>query len=307
MMSTFFADVAFTYILIRFFSVIYNLLLFLVNRFCLLFFTEIIVDKHGVKIVSQTIDKKYILNRLLQMNNAFISCKYINSEPYVIAKMQRIIYNIRDMKGGGIVDNGYTKRIRERVLSLEDGTVFVMSDFADIADTSTIRQSLSRLVQSGTLRRILKGVYEKPKYSKLLDEYVAADPEAVANALARSYHWTIAPCGNTALNLLGLSTQVTAVWSYISDGPYKTYEWNSTKLEFKHRTNKEITGLSYMTSLVIQALKTLGRSNVTPEVIQMLSEKLTDKDKQACLKEATESTDWVYDTIRQICGGEKVQ
>ena len=142
----------------------------------------------------------------------------------------------------------------------------------------------------------MKGVYEKPKYSKLLDEYVAADPEAVANALARSYHWTIAPCGNTALNLLGLSTQVTAVWSYISDGPYKTYEWNSTKLEFKHRTNKEITGLSYMTSLVIQALKTLGRSNVTPEVIQMLSEKLTAKDKQACLKEATESTDWF--TIR---------
>ena len=67
-----------------------------------------------------------------------------------IAIMSRIIYNIRDMKGGGIVDNGYTKRIRERVLSLEDGTVFVMSDFADIADTSTIRQSLSRLVQSGT-------------------------------------------------------------------------------------------------------------------------------------------------------------
>ena len=51
-----------------------------------------------------------------------------------IAIMSRIIYNIRDMKGGGIVDNGYTKRIRERVLSLEDGTVFVTSDFADIAD-----------------------------------------------------------------------------------------------------------------------------------------------------------------------------
>lgn len=63
---------------------------------------------------------------------------------------------------------------------------------------------------------------------------------------------------NTALNLLGLSTQVTAVWSYISDGPYKTYEWNSTKLEFKHRTNKEITGLSYMTSLVIQAKNSLA-------------------------------------------------
>lgn len=202
---------------------------------------------------------------------------------------------------------GYMQEIRERILSAEEGSVFSTSDFADIADTNTVRSALYRLIQDGILRRILNGVYEKPKYSKLLDEYVAADPEAVANALARSYHWTIAPCGNTALNLLDLSTQVTAVWSYISDGPYKTYEWNSTKLEFKHRTNKEITGLSYMTSLVIQALKTLGRSNITPEVIQMLSEKLTDKDKQACLKEATESTDWVYDTIRQICGGEKVQ
>ena len=202
------------------------------------------------------------------------------------------------------MDNGYMQEIRARILAAEDGAVFVAPDFADIADTATIRQGLKRLSQSGIIRRIIRGVYEKPKYSKLLDEYVAADPNAVAKALARSYHWTIAPCGNTALNLLGLSTQVTAVWSYISDGPYKTYEWNSTKLEFKHRTNKEITGLSYMTSLVIQALKTLGRTNVTPEIIQTLSEKLSEDEKQACLKEATESTDWVYDTIRKMCGGD---
>ena len=202
------------------------------------------------------------------------------------------------------MDNGYMQEIRARILAAEDGAVFVAPDFADIADTATIRQGLKRLYQSGIIRRIIRGIYEKPKYSKLLDEYVAADPDAVAKALARCYHWTIAPCGNTALNLLGLSTQVTAVWSYISGGPYKTYEWNSTKLEFKHRTNKEITGLSYMTSLVIQALKTLGRTNVTPEIIQTLSEKLSEAEKQACLKEATESTDWVYDTIRKMCGGD---
>ena len=202
------------------------------------------------------------------------------------------------------MDNGYMQEIRARILAAEDVAVFVAPDFADIADTATIRQGLKRLYQSGIIRRIIRGIYEKPKYSKLLDEYVAADPDAVAKALARCYHWTIAPCGNTALNLLGLSTQVTAVWSYISDGPYKTYEWNSTKLEFKHRTNKEITGLSYMTSLVIQALKTLGRTNVTPEIIQTLSEKLSEDEKQACLKEATEATDWVYDTIRKMCGGD---
>ena len=203
--------------------------------------------------------------------------------------------------------NGYSKQIQERIGDAEDGTIFISSDFTDIADTETVRRNLNRLTQAGMIRRILKGVYEKPKYSKLLGEYVAADPGMVAKALARNYHWTIAPCGNTALNLLGLSTQVTAVWSYISDGPYKTYEWNSTKLEFRHRTNREITGLSYTTALVIQSLKTLGSANVTPEIIETLSRKLNEADKAAMLKEAAESTDWVYDTIKQICGGQERQ
>lgn len=200
---------------------------------------------------------------------------------------------------------GYMQEIRKRVLTAEDGTLFIASDFADIADTGTVRSALYRLVQNGNLRRILNGIFEKPKFSRLLNEYVAADPDAVAKALARSYHWTIAPCGNTALNMLGLSTQVTAVWSYISDGPFKTYRWNNTKLEFKHRTNKEITGLSYMTILVIQALKTLGRENVTSKTIRVLRSRLSENDKATMLVEAAESTDWVYDTIRQICGGAK--
>ena len=36
--------------------------------FCLLFFTGIIADKHRVKIVPKTKDKKYVLNRLFSMN-----------------------------------------------------------------------------------------------------------------------------------------------------------------------------------------------------------------------------------------------
>ena len=196
--------------------------------------------------------------------------------------------------------NSYSRKIQERIRDAAEGTVFIGADFADIADTETVRRNLNRLTQAGLIRRVLKGVYEKPEYSEMLKEYVAADPEVVAKALARNYHWSIAPCGNTALNLLGLSTQVTAVWSYISDGPYKTYEWDSTKLEFKHRTNKEITGLSYMTILVIQALKTLWKANVTEKTIQILRFRLSKEDKAVMLTEAAESTDWVYNTIRKI-------
>ncbi len=77
----------------------------------------------------------------------------------------------------------------------------------------------------------MRGVYDKPAYSNLLQEVAAPDPEQIAEALARSYNWTIAPSGNTALNLLGLSTQVPANWVFISSGPYKKYEFGSVKLE----------------------------------------------------------------------------
>ena len=61
-----------------------------------------------------------------------------------------------------------------------------------------------------------------------------------------------------------------------------------------------------MTSLVIQALKALGQSNVSSDTIEYLRKKLSKEEKQACLQEAKESTDWIYDTIRKICGGEEL-
>ena len=203
------------------------------------------------------------------------------------------------------MNNGYTEKIRNRIINAPDGSVFVNSDFADIADNNTVKQSINRLVQEGVLRRVIRGVFDKPKHSRLLGEYVAVDPDAVARALARCYHWTIAPCGDTALNMLGLSTQVTAVWSYISDGPYKTFQWDKTKIEFKHRTNKEITGLSPMTILVIQGLKTLGKENIDDKTIRVLSDRLNEDEKTALLVESTEATDWIYSVIKEICKGER--
>ncbi len=76
--------------------------------------------------------------------------------------------------------DGYSKQIQEQIKAASEGTIFISSDFAHIANTETIRRNLNRLTQAGMLRRILKGVYEKPKYSELLDEYVATNPALLA-------------------------------------------------------------------------------------------------------------------------------
>ena len=194
----------------------------------------------------------------------------------------------------------YAALIRERIDNAEDGEIFINSDFADITNFETIRKNLGRLAEKGKIRRITNGIYEKPRYSKLLKENVAPEPHCIAKAIARSYNWNISPSGNTALNMLNLSTQVPATWSYISDGPYKTYDIDSIKIEFKHRTNKDISNLSSKTILVIEALKFFGEKNIKNKTLKTISKNLTDTETCTMLKEAKNSTKWVYENIQEI-------
>ncbi len=192
-----------------------------------------------------------------------------------------------------------------RIESMPAGEVFIISDFSDLADDAAIRKVLSRLEDDGAIRRIMRGVYDCPEYSKFLDEYVEPKPDKVAHALARNYGWTIVPCGDTALNMLGLSTQVPSVWLYVSDGTYKEYTYGNTIIKFKRTTNKEISKISYKTALVIQALKALGKENITAEIINKIAASTTDEEKAAMFTEAKYATSWIYDIIKEICGGAK--
>ena len=191
--------------------------------------------------------------------------------------------------------------IKDRINKSEIGTVFVATDFVDISDKTSINTYLTRLDEEKSLQRIMRGVYYKPEYNDFLGEFVAPEPDAVAHALARNFGWTIVPCGDTALSLLGLSTQIPAAWVYVSDGTYKEYTYEQTTIKFKRTTNKEISKLSYKTALVVQALKALGKDNVDETVLTKLKNSLTDNEKQSLLTEAKAATSWIYEYIKLIC------
>ena len=185
------------------------------------------------------------------------------------------------------------------------GTVFVTVDFVSITDKKNVNMSLLRLEDEGLILRIIRGVYYKAEYNDFLQEYVVPNPDKVAHAIARNFGWTITPCGDSALNILGLSTQVPAIWSYVSDGTYKEYSYDNTTIKFKRTTNKEISKLSYRTALIIQALKALGKDNIGNKVINKLKNNLTDKEKATALLEAKAATSWIYEYIKQICKGDE--
>ena len=141
-------------------------------------------------------------------------------------------------------DDSKISLITKRIDEAPFGSAFVTSDFTDLAEYETAKKTISRLEKKGTLRRVLRGVYDKPKFSSLLQEYAAPIPDQIAHAIARNYNWTISASGNTALNQLGLSTQVPADWSYISSGPYKKYTFGNITLTFSHRSNSQMIGTS---------------------------------------------------------------
>ncbi|HEN9133319.1 TPA: DUF6088 family protein [Streptococcus agalactiae] len=197
--------------------------------------------------------------------------------------------------------SSYTEIISDKINDFDSHKVFFANDFLDIASNATVRQILKRLADERKIQRIIDGFYYNPRYSELIGEYEAVSIHELALAIARKYNWNIAPYNSTALNLLGLSTQVPTHYKYISSGRYKEYKIGDTILEFKKVNPGEIANMSLKTATVIQAIKSLGKENITSEVIQKIRENLSEKEKLDLMNESKSVPSWIYEVIREIC------
>ncbi len=181
------------------------------------------------------------------------------------------------------------------------GSAFMLSDFTDNVDYENAKKNAQILERKGIIRRVLRGVYDKPKFSKAINEYAVPYPNEIAKAIARGLRWEIAPDGNAALNILSLSTQVPANWSYVSTGPYKKYKIDNVTIEFNHRANKELAGMSDNTKILIQALKAIGKDNINNDIINKLKRHYKKIEKKDILEESKNTTIWIREVIKKIC------
>ncbi|MBF0266180.1 MAG: hypothetical protein HQL46_13020 [Gammaproteobacteria bacterium] len=197
-------------------------------------------------------------------------------------------------------------KIINRIYGYGRGWAFSKIDFADLGGSEAIRKSLSRLAQSGKIRRVLRGIYDYPKFSKLLNQQLSPDIQQIAFSLARKFNWRIVPTGNTALNLLGISTQLPGRYIYLCDGENRIYEIENINLEFKKTVLKEI-GFKYQEStLLVQAIKTLGKEQLHDEIIEKFRINYSDNICQKILKDTRLTTTWIYEIIKQICVQDKI-
>ena len=194
------------------------------------------------------------------------------------------------------------QKLISRIYGRGRGWAFTKTDFVSEFGETNIHQALSGLSRAGTIRRVCHGVYDYPRYSELLDQALSPDIDQVAQALARKFNWRIQPSGDTALNLLGFSTQVPGKWLYLSDGPSRQYNIGQQVLSFRKSALKD-TGLKLRESgLMVQAIKSLGKERIDPQIIERLRQWLDPKLRARVLRDTRMVTGWIYETLKQVCG-----
>lgn len=194
------------------------------------------------------------------------------------------------------------KKVLSKIYGRGRGYAFSSNEFISSFSRDSIDKALSTLAKKGTIRRVARGIYDYPKYSDFLKKELSPNIEEIAHAYARKLNWDIEATGDTALNVLGLSTQVVGNYVYLSNGSNKTYTLNDGRmLTFKKSALKNI-GFKYKeSSLIVQALKALGKEHITDEVIEKIREQVDEKMYEKILKDTKTATSWIYETIKQIC------
>lgn len=197
-------------------------------------------------------------------------------------------------------------KIVSRIYGFGRGWSFSRKDFSLLGGADSIDKALSRLVVKGTIRRLTRGLYDYPRYSKWLKADLGPDMDQVAHALARKFGWTIQVTGNAALNIIGISTQVPARFVYLSDGPSRSYLIQGNELTFRKSRFTHLNLKHPQSALLVQSIAALGQSSLTQDHVLIMARYLSpqapvpEKQRMAIARDTQYVTSWIQEVITEV-------
>jgi hypothetical protein len=172
-------------------------------------------------------------------------------------------------------------QILDRV-SAEPAKVWTPGDFADAGSREAVDKALQRLAKSGELRRIERGLYDKPRLNRLTGKPSAPDYRAVIEAVARRDKARFVVDGMTAANTLGLTNAVPAKIEVLVDARLKPIELGNQKIVFKHAAPSRLYWAGRPGMYLVQALHwvhdTMRAETERSKVDRAIRKLLTDSD-----------------------------
>ncbi len=132
--------------------------------------------------------------------------------------------------------------------------VWTPLDFVDLGPRDAVDQALHRLTLAQTIRRITRGLYDKPGFNKLTGQPTNPDPREVVDTLARRDQARMLVDGITAANDIGLSDAVPARVVIHTDARLKPLYLGNLKIDFKKTAPSKLYWAGRPAMRVVQAL-----------------------------------------------------
>jgi predicted transcriptional regulator of viral defense system len=193
-----------------------------------------------------------------------------------------------------VVENKIAKALK----SFKKGSILFVDDFLDYGSPESIKKALLRLKQKEFLVRLAHGIYLYPKIDKELG-VLFPSTEDIAKAIARRDKARIVPTGVHALNKLGLSTQVPMKVVFLTDGAARSVKVGKRTISFKKASPKNLLAKGEISSLVIQALKTIGQKKLDDGMLKKINLILEKEKEENILNDAKLAPAWINKILTQ--------
>lgn len=188
--------------------------------------------------------------------------------------------------------------LKKRIESMPEDSVLFRSDFPEY-HSEFVGETLAQLTNEGVLVKLAQGIYAKPRKSRFGD--VLPSVEKIVQAIATRDHAEVLPSGMTALNALGLSTQVPMNYTYLTTGSERVIKLTNRQVTLKHGVPKNFCYETRLIALLVQALKALKQENVGEEELQTIRSLIAnDPDKEAIAKDMDKMPAWMKRIVKPM-------
>jgi len=190
-------------------------------------------------------------------------------------------------------------KILDFLAKKDTGWAFTPHDFADLGDPRAVGMALTRLVRDGAIRRLDRGLYDRPQDHPLLGK-AGATSDSVVAAVARKKNLRILPSAAVAANKLGVSTQVPAKLVYHTDGAPSSVKLGKLKIEFRRNSGSMLALADRPSGLVAQALRDIGKDKVTAAHLQRLRDNLPADARKGLAKDLSRVPAWMRPHFKEL-------
>lgn len=185
--------------------------------------------------------------------------------------------------------------------------VWTALDFVDLGPRDAVDLALHRLIASKDVRRIARGLYDKPTINQLTGKPTYPDYREVVDALARRDKARMVVDGLTAANDLGLTDAVPARALVLTDARLSPIKLGNLTITFKKVTPSRLYWAGHPAMRVVQALHWLR--DMLPRdkdrIFKRLLAILQDPDHGKAIEEDLRSglpalPEWLQKLIRDL-------